>query len=141
MSYIRTLPALMITLVIFSCKAPHRADIISALHTYDRLIMEMDADSIASLYTTDGELGKVAKGRDSIRRFLLTFKKFQVLVNESTTDSIFMTGDSALQTGSYRQEVVLPSKDTAHLKGLFRASWIWKKREGWHIKKMETTPQ
>ena len=141
MSNIRTLSALIIILLIFSCKSSHhRTEIIDAMHTYDRLITKMDADSIAFLYASDGELGKVAKGRDSIRKFLLTFKKFQVLLNESKTDSIFMAGDSAVQTGSYRQEVILPSKDTAHLKGLFRTNWIWKKREGWHIKKMETTP-
>jgi len=141
MLYIRTLSALIIILLVFSCKASHhRSGIINAMRTYDRLITKMDADSIASLYATDGELGKVAKGRDSIKKFLLTFKKFQVLLNESKTDSIVMAGDSAVQTGSYRQEVILPSKDTAHLKGLFHANWIWKKSEGWHIKKMETTP-
>jgi hypothetical protein len=41
-----------------------------AMQKYDRYILKMDVDSIALLYTPDGELGKMARGRDSIRRFL-----------------------------------------------------------------------
>ena len=41
-----------------------------AMQHYDRLIKKMDADSIALLYTEDGDLGGIAHGRDSIRRYL-----------------------------------------------------------------------
>jgi len=38
-------------------------------------LQKTDADSIAYMFTPDGELGNVAKGRDSIRHFLSSFKK------------------------------------------------------------------
>jgi hypothetical protein len=36
-----------------------------AMQKYDSFILNMNVDSISMLYTRDGELGKIAKGRDS----------------------------------------------------------------------------
>lgn len=100
----------------------------------------MDADSIALLYTPDGELGKMAKGRDSIRNFLLTFKDVRVLSQQSTTDSLHISRNSSYQTGTYQQVVALPSKDTVTVKGKYFANWIWLPKTGWYIQRMNTTP-
>lgn len=128
-----------------SCLVTHQpkhanAEIIAGMNTYDSLLQKMDGNSISLLYAPDGELGDVAKGRDSIRRFLKKFAEFKVLSNRSVTDSVKMSGDSALQKGVYTQVTILPSKDTAHLTGQFESHWIWLPKEGWKIKKMITKP-
>ena len=46
----------------FSCnkESHNRAGIESAMKYYDHLILKTDADSIALLYTSDGDLGNIA---------------------------------------------------------------------------------
>jgi hypothetical protein len=107
---------------------------------YDRLVKKMDADSIALSYTEDGELGGIAKGRDSIRNFLATFRNVNVLSQVSQTSSIKITGDSALQKGNYIQVVVVDNKDTVTVKGEYTANWIWINKKELLIKKMATKP-
>jgi hypothetical protein len=111
-----------------------------SMKTYDQLILGMDPDSIALIYSPDGELGNMAKGRDSIRTFLSGFKNFRVLSQSSETERISIDHDSAFQTGTYRQTVILPAKDTVTVKGSFTALWIWMNGSGWRIRRMETQP-
>ena len=136
---------LLITLMLgllFSCNTSKHseASVRSAMQLYDHYIQKLDADSIALLYTPDGDLGTIAHGRDSIRKFLLNFKNVNVLSQHSTTESIKITGDSSLQKGKYQQVVVVAEKDTITVKGEYTASWQWIPRSGWHIKRMETKP-
>jgi hypothetical protein len=115
-------------------------EVVTAMQQYDRLIKKMDADSIALLYTADGDLGTMAHGRDSIRRFLASFKNVQVLEVSSSTDSLTLHDDSAFQSGQYKQSGILNGKDTFHVKGSYHTHWIWVDGEGWRIKKMTTQP-
>lgn len=138
-------PQTLIVFIIFlfiSCNATQHNEkgVESAMKKYDHLIKKLDADAIAMLYTPDGDLGKMAHGRDSIRRFLATFKNMHVLSQLSTTTSIVMNGDSSLQKGTYHQTVVIAGKDTVRVKGEYTANWLWIPGEGWHIKHMETKP-
>ncbi|HVU54494.1 MAG TPA: nuclear transport factor 2 family protein [Puia sp.] len=112
-----------------------------AMQHYDQLIKKMDADSIALLYTADGDLGGIAHGRDSIRRFLSSFKGIRILEVASSTDSLAMNGDTAFQGGHYKQSGIMNEKDTFHVSGSYHAQWVWIKEEGgWRIKKMTTQP-
>ena len=123
------------------CRQGHsKSEILAAMRQYDRLIKKVDADAIALLYTEDGTLGNMARGRDSIRRFLARFKNVRVLSQASTTDSIVIAGDSAVQKGAYKQAAVVSEKDTLYVSGMFNATWQWTATEGWRIKRMETTP-
>ena len=126
----------------FSCnnKSHNRESIESAMKYYDHLILKTDADSIAFLYTPNGELGNMAVGRDSIRNFLNRFKNFKVLYQSTTTDSITIKDDTAILKGIYHQKVIVPSGDTVSVKGEYNAKWIWLKDGGWHIRRMETHP-
>jgi hypothetical protein len=117
-----------------------RQEVETAMHQYDGLIKKMDADSIALLYTADGDLGTMAHGRDSIRRFLASFKNVQVLDVSSSTDSLTLHDDTAFQMGHYKQSGVINGKDTFHVKGGYHVRWIWVAGEGWRIKKMTTQP-
>src|ERR1700733_8856446 len=116
------MPARCLALFIFSCtlvmvctsckrmKCIH--SVVSAMQTYDRYILHMDTDSIALMYTIDGDLGDKAHGRDSIRKFLASFKNVRVLSQLSKTTSINIRDDSLLQKGTYVQVAVLAEKDT-----------------------------
>lgn len=118
---------------------PHRKDEIeSAMRQYDRLIQKMDTDSIALLYTEDGDMGNVAHGRGAIRKFLATFKDFKVISQYSISKSVNITGDSSLQKGTYQQTVITPTKDTLIVKGEYKTTWLWMRDNSWHIKHMET---
>jgi hypothetical protein len=132
-----------LTITLFSaCRSKkHNAESVEqAMQKYNRYILKMDVDSIALLYTPDGELGKMARGRDSIRRFLENFKKYKVLSQVSKTNLINISRDTALQSGLYTQKVIVPVNDTVTVKGLFSTKWIWMDSTGWHIQRMETTP-
>jgi hypothetical protein len=125
-----------------SCRQKERSaeSVEQAMQKYNRYIQKMDVDSIALLYTPDGELGKMARGRDSIRRFLDKFKDYKVLSQVSKTNLINISRDTALQSGLYTQKVIVPVNDTVTLKGLFSTKWIWMDPAGWHIQRMETVP-
>jgi|SRR5450432_1999519 len=130
-------------LVVFiSWIRPHgQQEIESAMNQYNHYIISMNTDSIASIFSPDGELGDIAHGRDSIKRFLYRFKDFKVLSQTSSTNTISILGDSAIQYGTYWQTTIVPPKDTVHVKGSFTAKWIWDAVSGWKIKRMDTQPQ
>lgn len=133
---------LVLPLLLCSCQlAPHnKKGVEAAMRYYDHLIKKVDADSIALLFTTDGNLSGMAKGRDSIKQFFAAFKNVQVLSQISTTIAIKIKGDTALQNGNYYQTIIINRKDTLKVKGKFAADWLWLKNEGWHIKRMTTEP-
>ena len=128
-------------LLLYSCEQKHTtAEIEAAMNRYNHFIEKMDADSISLMYTSDGNLGGVAIGRDSIRSFLQKFKNVKVLLQSTVTDSINLHGDSCIQKGKYIQGCIVNGKDTVTTKGGFVADWIWTKREGWKLRKMITSP-
>ena len=133
---------LVIITLFFACNTNRHNNkgVQSAMILYDHYIQTMDVDSIALLYTPEGDLGQMAHGRDSIRKFLNKFNNFKVLSQTSTTTSIANMQDSALQKGFYYQTVVIPVNDTVTVKGEYTATWVWLSKSGWHLKRMETKP-
>jgi len=129
-------------LILFSCSPSRHNEkgVTAAMKYYDRLILKLDADAIAQLYTVDGNLGGIAIGRDSIRNFLSSFKNIKVLSQASTTSSIKMGRDTAIQKGNYTQTAVISGKDTVKVTGEYTARWQWITGDGWHIKQMITKP-
>ena len=132
----------IIFIFLFSCNVSkhNNKGVQSAMNQYNHYIQTMDVDSIALLYTTDGNLGTMAHGRDSIRKFLNKFKSFKVLSQTSTTESINNLRDSTIQKGVYHQTVIVPVNDTVTVKGEYTATWMWLSKSGWHLKRMETKP-
>ena len=130
-------------LLVGACRRPSSTlQLSDAMHTYDRLILKTDGDSIALLYAVDGDLGSIAHGRDSIRQFLSKFKQFKVLEQVSIIDSEHIDHGIGYLSGTYHQKVVVPAttRDTVTVKGRFFATWIQNTEYGWQIKKMETRP-
>ncbi|MGC4102768.1 nuclear transport factor 2 family protein [Ferruginibacter sp.] len=112
----------------------------AAMQKYDALILRLDADAISKLFTADGKLGNIATGRDSIKKFLSSFKNVQVLSQHSSTTSINIIADTATQNGIYHQTDVVNNRDTVTVKGEFTARWLWINKKGWFIQQMETKP-
>lgn len=128
-------------LLLAACQENHKKkEIEKTMKLYDHFIEQMNMDSLALMYTADGDLGTMAHGRDSIRNFLGTFKNVHVLSQHSVTRSIEINADSSIQKGSYKQVAVIDNKDTIKVKGDYMVNWIWNKKEGWRIKKMVTVP-
>jgi len=134
--------AAVFTVSIYSCRKKHdQSEIITAMKRYDQLIQKMDADSIALMFTSDGNMENIVHGRDSIRRFLARFKGkgIKVLNTGSTTQSIILNADSAVQTGSYKQTDKVGDKDTVNVKGTYKSTWHWDGNR-WLIRRMITFP-
>ena len=123
-----------------SCKTAHnKSEIESAMQRYNYFIQKVNADSIALLFMPEGNLGTVAHGQEAIRKFLLQYKDINVVSQVSTTNSIIIAGDSAVQKGAYKQTDILPAHtDTLKVSGTFTAKWQWDKQHKWRIQSMET---
>src|SRR5215470_5868925 len=69
----------------------------TVIRNYERLVLEMKADSISNLFTTDAEIGhenqRPVRGRDSIRAFLSSFKNVRVIENRDDISAVSMRGD------------------------------------------------
>jgi hypothetical protein len=129
----------LLLLVLTACHRTHEpAELEAAIQRYNHLLQTMDADSMSRLFTPDGNLGDMARGRDSIRKFLASFTNVKVLSSTLTTDSILLKGDSATQTGTYQQSDIIDGKDTVHAKGSYTAKWQWNEPEGWLLSSMRT---
>lgn len=133
---------LSIASLLFSCNASKHNEkgVQSAMNQYDHYIQRMDINSLAMLFTPDGDLGNVAHGRDSIRKFLSKFKNFKVLSQSSTSESININHDSSVQKGIYYQTTIIPVNDTVKVKGEYTATWVWLSKRGWRLKRMVTNP-
>ena len=128
--------------VLGSCNTDRSDEIDKAMRHYDRLILHGQYDSIANMYSIDGELvggdQPSVFGRDSISKFLKSFKGATVLKNESTTKTTIFKGSTAVQEGSYIQIVKIPSGDTLEMAGQYTTTWIGESENNWQIKKMFT---
>jgi hypothetical protein len=112
----------------------------NALNKYDLFILKTNADSIASLFTIDGNLGNMAMGRDSIRKFLLKFKNVKVLSVHTNPSNLIKEGDLFHQTGNYMQTAILPKGDTVQVSGKIDFWWIELTKGVFFIKKVTTIP-
>jgi hypothetical protein len=88
----------------------------SVIKKYERLVLEMKADSISQLFTNNAEVGhgnqKPIKGKDSIYAFLSSFKNVRVISNVDSISSVSIKNDSAVVDGNYKQSVILQETDT-----------------------------
>jgi Domain of unknown function (DUF4440) len=113
-----------------------------AMKRYERLVLEMKADSISQLFTNDAQIGhadqKSIEGRDSIYALLSSFKNVRVISNVDSITNVSIMNDSAIVDGKYKQSVILENKDTVHVAGKFTANMVRDKNKHWLIFKMHT---
>jgi len=138
---IQSLLLILFTAIFISCSQTKQDAPQDVIKKYERLVMDMKADSISQLFTADAEVGHdttiIAKGRDSIFHFLASFSNVKVLSNKDDIRSTNITGDSATVKGVYTQTVIVNQKDTVNVAGEFTASMIHEKNT-WVITRMHT---
>jgi uncharacterized protein (TIGR02246 family) len=103
-------------------------------------VCKVDGDAIADMFTEDGEIanpGASIKGREEIRKFLNSFKNVTVELNVNTTESITIDGETAVQTGTYKQRAKLADGKVVEVEGHFKAEWIHQENK-WLLTRMGT---
>ncbi len=137
MRKIQSIILFFITSIIWQCASlkPTAQAVELASVRYDSLIKKVDSDSIALMFTPDGSISKDVHGRTAIKKMLDGFKNFKVLEQKTTSASIKVTGNSAIQQGVYKQ-VAVSGKDTFRVEKIFTTTWEWVNKE-WLIKKFE----
>jgi len=128
---------------VYSCHNSNSAITPQAvIEKYQRLVLEMKADSISKLFTTDAEIGhgeqSPVRGRDSIYALLSSFKNIRVIENRDDISYTSVRGDSATVNGNYKQTVIVSGKDTVQVAGTFTAEMLRDKNKNWLIRKMRT---
>jgi uncharacterized protein (TIGR02246 family) len=114
----------------------------AAMRRYDQLVLAMNAEGIAAMFTPDGELidaGKtIASTPASIRAFLQSFDgKVRVEENASSIESVTLTGATAIMTGTYQQKaLLLPDKREIRVQGKFEVEWSRQPDGQWLVRRM-----
>lgn len=121
---------------------PEEPRVAAALEHYRELIMAIDAPGIAAMYTSDGELshadGKPYIGPENIRAFLQQFSNFKILAYDLTAAATKVEGNTATQTGTYRQTVVTPDGKTVRVHGTFEIRWSRQPDGRWLVRRLHT---
>lgn len=118
----------------------YKKEIETALQKYSEFVRKVDGDAIADMFTEDGEIanpGASIKGREEIRKFLNSFKNVTVELNVNTTESITIDGETAVQTGTYKQRAKLADGKVVEVEGHFKAEWIHQENK-WLLTRMGT---
>ena len=125
--------------------AADRASIEATLQRYVSAVKAMDARTVASLFTSDGELLEPEmaplRGPDAIRRFLGSFGP-DVHVEDAamTATSLQVWGKDALQWGTYRQTVAAGGKPASEYTGRFVAQWARQRDGRWLLRRLLVQP-
>ena len=120
------------------------AGVAAALEHYVGFVRQMASDSIAELYTADGELLATGRppivGPKAIQAFLDSFSAYHVLADSMKPATLEVRGDTALQTGTFWQLVQVPAGDTVVAHSGFEILWLRDRQSGWRVRRMGTTP-
>lgn len=108
---------------------------------YDDFIVQVNGDSIASLYTPDGEMvGTGVQGPAAIAKFLRGFSNVKVESNNHVTDAITVADSLAIQWGRYRQRAKVGDQPTIDVSGRFAIEWHRMADGRWLIRRLMTLP-
>ena len=125
--------------------AETRAEIESGIKNYARLLKAQDAEKIAALYTSDGELLNpgmdTLRGPEAIKKFLLSLKDVKVEEVDMLPGAIESGANEAMQWGTYTQRVVLPGRtQPLAVAGRYVADWRKQPDGRWLLRRMLTQP-
>lgn len=124
--------------------ATDQALVEAALRRYSDLVLAMDHASVAALFAPEGEIVNPGQpsvhGPVAIQALFAGFEGYKVLANSTLPSSTLVSGDRAVQQGSYRQRVRKPDGEIVEVSGLFQAEWIRTGSGPWLILRMGTTP-
>jgi hypothetical protein len=107
-------------------RAADSVDVTEALEHYASLMRRMASDSIGAMFTPNGELVGTGRppvvGPAAIAAFLASFSSYHVLADSMRATGIRFSGDTAVQRGTFWQQVQVPAGDTVVARGSFEVT-------------------
>ena len=122
-----------------------RQEIVVAMEHYTALIRAVASDSIAAMYTEDGELLEAGlaplRGPKEIREFLAQFDG-KVLVDSASTvsDEVEVFGSTAYQWGSFSQVARVRDQPPAKFGGRYVPRWRRTREGQWKLTRLLMQP-
>ena len=124
--------------------AGRRPAVEAAMQHYVRLTRLVNSDSVAAMYTPDGEMLQARaapiRGRDAIRAFLKPFDGHAIVdTATSTTEQVEVFDSTAYLWGSYHQVTRLDGPPAAY-NGRFVTRWRLEPDGNWRIARILMQP-
>ena len=124
--------------------ADRRADVEAAMRHYVRLTQLVNSDSVAAMYTNDGEMLQARsapiRGREAIRAFLKPFDGHTVVDTvTSTTDALDVYDSTAYLWGGYHQVTRLDGPPATY-NGRMVIRWRLEPDGAWRIARILMQP-
>ena len=117
------------------------ATIEATYQRYDDFIRQVNGDSLASLYTADGQMiGTNAQGPAEIAKFFRGFANVKVETQNHQTDAITVADSLAVHWGRYRQRAVVGKQPPIDVSGRFVIEWHLQPDGRWLIRRLMTLP-
>lgn len=117
----------------------------AATQHYADVLKGSSADSVAAVYTLDGQLMlpgmEPLKGRDAIRKFLTPLVDATAVESvQLDVDSVVLNALSAEQDGHYRQRAGPRGGAAQDYKGRFHATWRFEPDGHWRLSRLTMMP-
>jgi len=114
------------------------------LQEYSARLLAMDPAAIAAMFAPEGEMVNPrqppVRGRAAIENYLAGFADYKLLANADVADGTAIDGDTAEETGTYRQTVRAPDGQKFETSGRLEVAWIRTPAGEWQIMQLETFP-
>lgn len=122
-----------------------RAAVQAAMDRYIGFLKAVSSDSVASMFTADGEMlqpGMASlRGREAIRGFLAPFDgRTQVDTARTVTEALELHGPTAYLWGSYHQVAHEAGSPPGSFNGRFVAKWQLEPNGEWRIARLFMQP-
>jgi len=119
--------------------------VVAAMEHYTALIRAVASDSIAAMYTEDGELLEAGmaplRGPKEIREFLAQFDGKVVVDSASTvSDDVEVFGTTAYQWGSFSQVARVQDQPPGKFSGRYVARWRRTPEGQWKLTRLLMQP-
>ena len=110
---------------------------------YNQCFSQMNANCIASLYTSDGEIYSTgllqASGTDAIRSFMnQSFNNARIDSFTATIDSIIINGEDAVVIGATDEKTTNTANQSNEAKMRYITEWIGQPNGQWLLKRFNT---
>lgn len=138
--------AIFATACLSAGSAPRQEGAINAaLAHYASAVQHGPVDSLVACYEPDGTLElpgmDVLRGREAIKQFLLPLTRAVEVKSVSlTSQSLAVHGETAEQSGEFRQVAGPPNGATQEFHGRFHASWKRGDDRQWRLARLVMQP-
>jgi ketosteroid isomerase-like protein len=132
---------LVLALVLAACSKPDDAkQIEKQLDLYTNYVRSANHFGIASLFTDDGVLEPNIRGTKAIQQHLTqTTTGLKVVEFALDPSKPVITGDTAVQTILYQQQLKTPQGNTVQLTGQYTVNWVRPASGRWLIARLATS--